>query len=177
MNTKFEAITSTPRAIKLLWRFERMKLPNMPFEEKHKFIIKLYNRDLDLVAKMYRTFRTEPFLPRNMPPVAGKIAWARQLYRRISDPMDVFKERPDLYLDFPDSKKTIKNFNRLARVLVEYELLYYRGWLRQVSWMLWRLVLAQVCCYNCLCQVVCDLRQTSFLSSCESHNVQYTAGN
>ncbi|KAK7114140.1 hypothetical protein V1264_000252 [Littorina saxatilis] len=132
MNQKFEPISSTHRALKLLFRFEALALPNMPIEEKYKFCLSLYHRDLDMVAKMYRNCRLEPIIARDLPPVAGKIAWARQLYRRISDPMDVFRQQGTC-LDTPEAKRIIRNYNRLAKVLVEYEMLYHRGWLRQVE--------------------------------------------
>lgn len=32
----------------------------------------------------------------------------------------------------PEAKRIIKNFNKLAKVLLEFEMLYHRGWLRQV---------------------------------------------
>ena len=32
----------------------------------------------------------------------------------------------------PDGKKIIKNYNKLAKVLLEFEVLYHRVWLRQV---------------------------------------------
>ena len=63
--------------------------------------------------------------------ITGKIAWARQLYRRIQEPMEVFKQQGKL-LEMPEAKKIIKNFNKLAKVLLEFEMLYHRGWLRQV---------------------------------------------
>ena len=132
MDQRFESLTSTNRALKLLYRFEHLQLPNMPIEEKYKFILQLYSRDLDMVAKMYRNFRMEPIIARDLPPVAGKIAWARQLYRRISEPMEVFKKQATV-LDSQDAKRVIHNYNRLAKVLVEYEILYHRGWLRQVG--------------------------------------------
>ena len=40
--------------------------------------------------QLYQRCKDDPPIPRDMPPVAGKIAWARQLYRRIQEPMDIF---------------------------------------------------------------------------------------
>ncbi|KAL8616403.1 Dynein heavy chain 5, axonemal [Nucella lapillus] len=132
MNDSLEALTSTHRAIRLLRRFESLKLPNLPIEEKYKCILQLYTRDLDMVAKMYANYRTDPVIARDLPPVAGKIAWARQLYRRISEPMEVFKNQGTC-LETSDAKRIIRNYNKLAKTLVEYEILYHRGWLRQVE--------------------------------------------
>lgn len=45
--------------------------------------------------------------------------------------MEVFKQQGKL-LEMPEAKRIIKNFNKLAKVLLEFEMLYHRGWLRQV---------------------------------------------
>ena len=68
---------------------------------------------------------------------SGKIAWARQLFRRIQEPMEVFQQHHAI-LQGLEAKKIIKSYNRLAKVLLEFEVLYHRGWLRQVrlwNWM------------------------------------------
>ena len=162
MDQKFESITSTNRALKQLHRFENLNLPNMPIDEKYKFILQLYSRDLDMVAKMYRNNRLEPIIARNMPPVAGKIAWAQQLYRRINQPMEVFKKQGTC-LEAPEAKRIIRNYNKLAKVLVEYQILYHRGWLRQVSGPLsiymahvfLIIVTSSVLCYKARCKTRC----------------------
>ena len=77
----------------------------------------------------------------------GKISWARQLFRHIQDPMEIFQQQHKL-LDGPESKKIIKNYNKLAKVLLEFEVLYHRGWLRQVQ--LWLISLLM-----CLLFIVC----------------------
>ena len=46
--------------------------------------------------------------------------------------MEVFQQHPAI-LQGVEAKKIIKNFNKLAKVLLEFEVLYHRGWLRQVS--------------------------------------------
>ncbi|ELK00339.1 Dynein heavy chain 8, axonemal [Pteropus alecto] len=40
--------------------------------------------------ELYHSQKDDPPLARNMPPVAGKILWVRQLYRRISEPINYF---------------------------------------------------------------------------------------
>lgn len=39
------------------------------------------------IQKLYERHKLAPPLPRNAPPVAGNIMWARQLLRRIELPM------------------------------------------------------------------------------------------
>ena len=41
--------------------------------------------------------KDDPPIPRDMPPVAGKISWARQLFRRIQEPMEIFKVTPSKF--------------------------------------------------------------------------------
>lgn len=38
--------------------------------------------------QLYQTHREDPPLAKNMPPVAGRIVWVRQLFRRIQEPID-----------------------------------------------------------------------------------------
>lgn len=45
--------------------------------------------------------------------------------------MIVFKEYPKI-LQVAEAKKVVKQYNRLAQVLLEYELLYHQAWLKQV---------------------------------------------
>ena len=55
-----------------------------------------YGRDLESVRKLYQKGKDDPPVMRNMPPVAGKITWARQLYRKIDTPMRAFKRKPEV---------------------------------------------------------------------------------
>jgi len=61
----------------------------------------------------------------------GRISWSRQLYRRIAAPMDVFQQFDNL-LKSPEAIKVIKGYNKMARVLVEYEVLHHQAWTQQV---------------------------------------------
>lgn len=91
-----------------------------------------------MVSRNYTKQKMDPPIGRDLPPVAGKILWARQLYRRIQEPMDLFQEHPGV-LATPEAKRIIRNYNRVARVLLEFEMLYHSGWMNQVrqgpSWL------------------------------------------
>ena len=80
----------------------------------------------------YNTNKEDPPLARNLPPISGKIAWSRQLYRRISASMAVFQKNQRL-MQLPETKKAVKHYNRLARVLVEYELVFLKMWSKQID--------------------------------------------
>ena len=80
--------------------------------------------------RLYQKERTDPPIPRNMPPIAGKIMWARQLYRKIQEPMESFQGYKEI-LRTDEAKKIVKNYNKTAKVLIEFELLYHQGRFRE----------------------------------------------
>lgn len=100
-------------------------------QEKYERILMYYGRDIDTIQKIYQRHRNDPPVAWDLPPIAGKIAWARQMYRRIQEPMEMFQKYPTI-LQTADAKKIIKNYNKLAKVLLEFEVLYHQAWLKQV---------------------------------------------
>lgn len=99
---------------------------------KWTLTVSLYMTDLQFVQREYTENRQHPPLARDLPPVAGKIAWSRQLYNRISRPVKAFQQQPVL-MKQSETRKAIKAFNKLAQVLVEYELLHLRMWNKQIA--------------------------------------------
>ena len=45
--------------------------------------------------------------------------------------MEMFQKYPTI-LQTPEAKKIIKNYNKLAKVLLEFEVLYHQAWMQQV---------------------------------------------
>ena len=74
-----------------------------------------YAADLEAVQRLYERHKAEPPVPRNAPPVAGRILWARHLLARIEAPMARFRQR-EAVLGAKDSKRVVKAYNRLAQV-------------------------------------------------------------
>ena len=58
--------------------------------------------------------------------------------------MDVFQQFDDL-LKSPEAIKVIKGYNKMARVLVEYEVLHHQAWTQQVG--------------DCSIRIICRLHQ------------------
>lgn len=104
----------------------------MNIQDKYVLILNHYAKDIDTVSKIYTKSRQNPSIARDLPPITGKILWARQLYRRIEQPMNIFIGNKTI-LQLPEAKRIIKNYNQMSAVLIEYELLYHRAWIRQVS--------------------------------------------
>nr|XP_018671052.1 dynein heavy chain 5, axonemal isoform X3 [Ciona intestinalis] len=133
IDQQFAKLSNTQRAVMLLRKFERLGIPDLNIEEKYENILMNYGRDVEAISKIYTRQRNDPVIPRDMPPIAGKIMWARQLFRRIQDPMELLQEEAPHVLQIPNAKRIIRNFNKVAKVLLEFEVLYHRGWLRQVD--------------------------------------------
>lgn len=92
----FIFFTQTEKAVELLGKFEAIAGSNLDMNEKYMKVLMNYSRDLESIRKLYQKSKQDPMIPRNLPPVAGKIAWARQLYRKIEGPMKVFKTKPEI---------------------------------------------------------------------------------
>ena len=95
-------------------------------DEHYTRLLLEFGKELELTMRLYQKERTNPPIPRNMPPIAGKIMWARQLYRKIQEPMESFQGYEQV-LKTEEAKKIVKNYNKTAKVLIEYELLYHQG--------------------------------------------------
>ncbi|KAH0618009.1 hypothetical protein JD844_016916 [Phrynosoma platyrhinos] len=132
MDITFENITNTERALHMLKKFERLGIPNLGIDEKYQIILQNYGHDIEMVSKLYSKQKNDPPLSRNLPPMAGKILWARQLFHRIQEPIDLFQKHSTV-LQTPGAKPIIRNYNRVAKVLLEFEVVYHRGWLQQVQ--------------------------------------------
>lgn len=71
---------------------DRLGIPDLGIDEKYQQILQNYGREIEMVSRMYVKNKLEPPIGRDLPPVAGKIMWARHLYSRIQVPMDLFQQ-------------------------------------------------------------------------------------
>lgn len=122
-----------------------------------------YARDLAVVQAHYERHKMRPPLPRNAPRVAGHILWARQLLRRVDAPMkrsahpcrgamllQAFSHASQLQcikkwtcprrfaahkalLAAKDSKRVVHQYNKLATILIKFEVLWHAAWLKRVE--------------------------------------------
>ena len=74
----------------------------------------------------------DPVIMRNSTPVSGRIQWARHLAQRIEQPMEIFKQHPNVFQG-PAGRRVIHMYNRVSQVLLEYEMLYHAAWLKTID--------------------------------------------
>lgn len=105
----------------------RLQIPALLVTSKYPQILAVYTKELKFVQDDYNSNKTNPPIARNLPPLASCIAWSRQLYDYISKPVKMFQELPE-FMDLPETRRAIRGYNKLAQVLVEYELVNLHLW-------------------------------------------------
>lgn len=82
------------------FRFEKLNLECLHLEERYLEAMLMFQREIEVLRDRYNEERQSPMLPRNVPPVSGRIMWIRHFYSRIEDPMNVFrnKTRVSIYI-------------------------------------------------------------------------------
>ncbi|XP_076314934.1 dynein axonemal heavy chain 8-like [Tachypleus tridentatus] len=132
LNRNFQDITSTTKAIQLLQRFEKLCIPGLDIESKYSAILEHYREELEYVSQLYNQQKDNPPYPRTMSPFAGRIAWVKHLFKKINEPMEFLK----VYLPSLNSKDVlgiVHKYNKVAQILVHFELLYHMAWKKQVE--------------------------------------------
>ena len=135
INSSFENITSTEQALTMLKKFQViLQRDSLKEDLDSKFMVIFHNYGLDLetVQRLYEKQKAAPPSVRNAPPVTASIMWARQLMRRIEEPMLKFQaeQEPDAT---KESKKIVKTYNRIARTIVEFETLWHLAWSKSIE--------------------------------------------
>ncbi|XP_032540330.1 dynein heavy chain 8, axonemal isoform X1 [Chiroxiphia lanceolata] len=134
MRTCFGRILSSQNSLQLLQRFQNLNMPCLQEETVRtaSCILQHYVAELEATKKLYQSQKDDPPLARNMPPIAGKILWVRQLFRRINEPINYFHKNSNI-LASPEGKAVVQSYNKLAYVLVEFEVVYHNAWIKEMS--------------------------------------------
>ncbi|XP_059501105.1 dynein axonemal heavy chain 8-like [Stegostoma tigrinum] len=134
MSSCFAKIISSRHALQLLQRFQKLNIQSLEseIEVTVERILQHYFGELMTIQKHYQACKENPPLARNMPPVAGKILWVRQLFRRIFEPIDYFYKNSDI-LRSPQGISIVHMYNKIAYVLVKFEVLHHKAWIKEIS--------------------------------------------
>lgn len=109
----------------------RLGIPNLGITDMYQRVLRNYANDIELVSRTYTQGKKNPPISQYLPPVAGKILWARHLYRKIQEPMELFQQQPGV-LDTAEAKDIIVRYNCVATMLMECEVLHHRSWMAEV---------------------------------------------
>ena len=130
IDKSFENITSTEASLRLLTQFQLIMHRDAlkrDLDAKYNIIFRNYGADLEAVMKTYEKHKHDPPKSRNAPPVAGDILWARQLLRRIEEPMRHFATNETI-MKSPASRRVVKMYNKTATALMTFETLWHQAW-------------------------------------------------
>ncbi|KAJ8736205.1 hypothetical protein PYW08_006861 [Mythimna loreyi] len=123
---------TTEIALHLLTRFEKLKLDCLYLEDQYYDLISKYTSEIESLRDRYNEEKENPDMPKNMPPVAGRIMWIRFYDKNINIPMDIFKKHHEV-ITHMNTQRCIKLYNVLTIVFTEFELIYHYAWAENVG--------------------------------------------
>jgi dynein heavy chain len=130
MERSLSQMSNIEKQLNLLSKFKSILTRDALLEDldsKYAMVYKAYGDDLQHIQGLYEKNKESPEIQRNISRVAGNIQWSRQLLRRITLPMKKFQENPRVFHP-KDSKKNVKHYNKLARILIEFETVWFEAW-------------------------------------------------
>lgn len=136
IDQSFEATTTIENSLILLKKFQKVIYrPELKLllNNKLSLIFNNYGMELISIQDIYEKNKQNPPNIRNMPPVAASIIWSRHLLKRIEDPMLWFQDNPQLISSLNGNKKIIKLYNKLANLLISFEMMWYEAWEKSIQ--------------------------------------------
>nr|XP_046263890.1 dynein axonemal heavy chain 8-like isoform X2 [Scatophagus argus] len=134
MSSCFSDIISSQQALCLMERFRKQNIPCLDKEISNilGLILQRYASEIEFVKKLYDEQRNDPPLARNMPPVAGRIGWVRNLYKKIEQPIFYMQEN-SIILSSPAGQRVVKMYNQIAAAFVKFEYVNHTAWMEEAS--------------------------------------------
>ncbi|CAK1540075.1 unnamed protein product [Leptosia nina] len=123
---------TTEIALNLLKRFQKLKLDCLYLEDQYYDLISNYTGEIEALRDRYNEERENPELPRNMPPVAGRVMWIRFYHKNIKAPMREFMQHHEV-ITHMNTQRCIKLYNVMTIVFTEFELIYHSAWAENVG--------------------------------------------
>lgn len=115
-----------------LKRFERLNLECLSLDSRYLDVAVMLETEMKDIQDKYNEERANPPIGRNVPPVIGRIMWARCLLRKVEDPMNVLKAR-ECVINHPKVQICVKYYNYLAEILFHYQALQHKAWFTYAS--------------------------------------------
>jgi len=135
MDEAFATIKAVDVSLALLGKFEevlRKESLTAELANKAHLLFAAFGRELEIIQALYEDQKSAPPRPRNMPPVAGNLLWARNLLARAQRVMAVFESKYSYVFTTRDGKAVVRQYNRIAAVLVAFEIMWTTAWLDSI---------------------------------------------
>eukprot|EP00768_Dysnectes_brevis_P003215 gnl/Dysnectes_brevis/2306_a2714_1116.p1 GENE.gnl/Dysnectes_brevis/2306_a2714_1116~~gnl/Dysnectes_brevis/2306_a2714_1116.p1 ORF type:complete len:2542 (-),score=411.46 gnl/Dysnectes_brevis/2306_a2714_1116:65-7387(-) len=102
-------------------------------ERKYVFLIDEFSNELAKVHQLFVEQQHSPDLPANMPPVTGRIMWARILLNRAKAPFLKFEALSSVFESSPKYTVMVEKYRSLKHVLLQYQHSQHVGWADRVD--------------------------------------------
>lgn len=120
-------IVTTDMRLVALKRFQQMKLDCLAIDARLLDVAIILENEMENIKDMYNEKRSEPPNERSVPPVIGRIKWARALLHKMVDPLSILKKN-SWVIDHPKCQLCIKFYNYISGILLHYEILHHKAW-------------------------------------------------
>ncbi|XP_037131069.1 dynein heavy chain 8, axonemal-like [Syngnathus acus] len=134
MNSSYAKFDTAQQALGVIQRFQKLNIPCLKAEMPVALcaILQLYVSEVEAVAKLFDKQNEDPPMSRNMPPVSGRLRWARHLYKKIHEPISYIRENSDI-LTTPEGRAVVKLYNQTTAALQRFESDQHKAWAAEVS--------------------------------------------
>nr|CAD7258976.1 unnamed protein product [Timema shepardi]CAD7569562.1 unnamed protein product [Timema californicum] len=132
----FANVWETPQGIRFLIRFEKVseKIPLTQMDDKYDRVLKYCEHEVERILKLFKKQKDEPPLPRNFPPIAGRIKWARSLHSHLDELVKSATSHPVLKT-LPTTAELLRRYNIVGNALIAYEAEMKDAWMNQNVWL------------------------------------------
>lgn len=134
----FTKLRSAEGAFDLVQNFQKISAGgtggalSQQISDRYKDILAQYLNELSAISSLFHSQRDRPPLYKNYPPVAGAIAWARDLYHRAKRPIVRFRKHGGM-LDDQFGEEVKDKYLIFARAVDSYINDLYNDWEAGVS--------------------------------------------
>ncbi|CAD7925016.1 unnamed protein product [Amoebophrya sp. A120] len=133
LDTSFQNLRSAEGAFQLLQNFkniESRETINAKMSEKFADILKQYGSEVKRMRELFEKESVNYKPPKDVPPLAGSIAWARSIFARIKRPVLSFKTMPQL-LQTPEGQVACRDYVDLGKDILAFEQNLFADWEEQ----------------------------------------------
>ncbi|EUB62286.1 Dynein heavy chain 5, axonemal [Echinococcus granulosus] len=132
ISANFTKPSSLMNAVRLQERLETINIPGLEHGTRYRQLCDRLMQEINNIMDQFQTNFASPPLGRNMPPFGGRIAWARNFYRRLEEPMNAICTKAPKALISPDGQDLVSAYNEVTGKIVGYEIAVYQTWTKLI---------------------------------------------
>ncbi|KAH9492183.1 Dynein heavy chain 5, axonemal [Bulinus truncatus] len=132
MVTSIKNIKGSLNKLILTRNFELLNLSFLDTYSEYLDILHFYGEELEATIQMYEREKDDPNIPRNFPPMSGRIYFLRQILNHIAEPIFLLQKYHPNALKTKAGKKITLRYNKFVYLLVKTEVMIHLTWYKSV---------------------------------------------